>query len=107
MYEQLISEARLEELCNAERDGRCVVLPCKRGQHVFILRGSNICEGEVISVTGKMRNGYFEIWTTIVYTWSGKKYDYEVRGNYGASSFGKTVFLTRAEAEAKLKEGKH
>lgn len=93
---------RLRELVTAEVEGRAVVLPCKRGQHVFVKRDSQICEGEVISVTGKMRNGYFEVWATIVYTWHGKKHDYEVRGNYGASSFGKTVFLTRAEAEQAL-----
>jgi hypothetical protein len=28
---EIFSDERLIELCNGERDGRCIVLPCKRG----------------------------------------------------------------------------
>ena len=31
-----IDDDRLEKICNAERDGRCVVLPCKPGKEVWV-----------------------------------------------------------------------
>ena len=39
---EVISLARLRELADAERDGRVVVLPCKVGEPLFIVR--NLCE---------------------------------------------------------------
>lgn len=34
---EIFTPDRPEELCNAERDGRCVVLPCKVGDTVYEL----------------------------------------------------------------------
>ena len=70
---------KLQEYENAEEDGRLVVLPCKVGTPVFII-GS------------KWRGGRYDQWVnTGNFRWS----DLE--------KFGKTVFLTREDAEAALK----
>lgn len=38
---------RLEEICTAERDGRCVVLPCKVGTRVWFVDNGKIDNGVV------------------------------------------------------------
>ena len=35
-----IKTSRLEEICNAEREGRCVILPCKVGDKEEITNGT-------------------------------------------------------------------
>lgn len=39
-----ISQSRLEEICDAERDGRCVVLPCKVGDKIWVVSDGNAIE---------------------------------------------------------------
>lgn len=89
MYEQLISEARLEELCNAERDGRCVVLPMC-GDKLFYypypdephtLRNTGDGSGIVEAVRVQVRFNNWSGWIPLS--------------------------KTTAEAEAKLKEDEH
>ena len=83
---------RLRELAQADRDGRCVVLPCKQGDTVWRICGPKgrkfVAERKVVSVTmyGPEK---FEIFTNCN-DWLGK-----------------TVFLTREEAEKALKEGEN
>lgn len=81
---------RLEAICNAERDGRCVVLPCKVGDRVYCTN------------TGKIKT---DIVTMFVH--DGKtRFMLENTGNvhWTVERFGKTVFLTRDEAEAALRK---
>lgn len=82
---------RLRELVQADREGRCVVLPCKQGDTVWRICGPKgrkfVAERKVVSVT-MYEPGRFEIFTNCD-DWLGE-----------------TVFLTREEAEAKLKERK-
>lgn len=79
---------RLCELVQANRDGRCVVLPCKRGDTVWRICGPKgrkfVAPREVQSVT-MYEPGKFELFTNC-FDWLGK-----------------TVFLTEEEAEAALK----
>lgn len=78
---------RIRELAQADREGRCVVLPCKRGDTVWRICGPKgrkfVAERTVLSVT-VYEPGKFEIFTNCE-DWLGK-----------------TVFLTREEAEAAL-----
>ena len=76
--ESLCSYTRLRELAEADKDGRVVVLPCKVGDTVYILRRTF----DGADVVGKT-----ELWWTDI------------------PQLGKTVFLTREEAEKAL-EGK-
>ena len=89
---------RLRELVKADRDGRCVVLPCKLHDKVFFVENGCVKETEVDS----FHNWTSGRWKISVHTdrmfdhWKGYEIDF--------SGIGKTVFLTREEAEAKLKE---
>jgi hypothetical protein len=80
---------RLEEICNAERDGRCVVLPCKVGDKVQAavnrpFNGHNLTiHGEVIEIQPVVRVRHSEI-----------RYV-----DFIATDFEKTVFLTQELSE--------
>lgn len=86
---------RIRELLKADRDGRLVVLPCKVGDTVWaILDGAKYareCKVDFVNI------GSFG--TTIVFVIKDG-----LREQYGvtAAAFGKTVFLTREEAEKAL-----
>ena len=86
---------RIRELLKADKAGRLVVLPCKVGDIVWAnldgMRHTRKCVIEFANIGSHV--------TTIVFsTVDG------LREQYGVNpvSFGKTVFLTREEAEAAL-----
>lgn len=89
------SYERLRELAEADKDERLVVLPCKVGDTVLAnldgMRHTRKCVIEFANIGSHV--------TTIVFsTVDG------LREQYGVNpiSFGKTVFLTREEAEKAL-----
>lgn len=92
IYRKLAAYEDLEE------QGRLVVLPCKVGKHLYAATRNIISEFEV---KGFELDGSGMVWVT----WE------VVSGMYGHfridgipdDAIGKTVFLTRAEAEAALK----
>lgn len=77
---------RLREIAEAERDERCVVLPCKFGDTVYSIRHERVPDDDY-----RMS---FHIEMRIV----SQKF-----GLIHADCIGKSVFLTRAEAEEALK----
>ena len=77
---------RLRELAQADREGRCVVLPCKIGDTVYSIRHERVPDDDY-----RMS---FHIEMRIV----SQKF-----GLIHADCIGKSVFLTREEAEAALK----
>lgn len=93
--------SRLVELAEADKDGRVVVLPCKVGQRVFALMDmdKHISECEVKRI-GMGNEIGFIVFEPIGAR--GREYGVALNG------FGKTVFLTREEAEKALQkmEGK-
>ena len=98
--ESLCSFNRLRELAEADKDGRLVVLPCKVGDTVWAnldgMRHPRECVIEFVNIGSHV--------TTIVFsTVDGLREQYGVNH----SSFGKTVFLTREEAEAALEAMKN
>ena len=97
--ESLCSYTRLRELTEADKDGRLVVLPGKVGDIVWAnldgMRHTRKCVIEFANIGIHV--------TTIVFsTVDG------LREQYGVNpiAFGKTVFLTREEAEAALEATK-
>jgi hypothetical protein len=95
---------RLQEICNAERDGRCVILPCKVGDTVYHDSGGfgildYVVEGYAWNETGIIFQaasdsfGVDDIWECLD----------EIE--FYESDIGKTVFLTREEAKQALKGG--
>lgn len=91
----------LRELVEADKAGRCVVMPCKVGDKIYKLFCGGAVEIEVERIVC-WSNGCWKInaHTNRKYTdWKGFEIDF--------SDFGKTVFLTREAAEAALaKEAK-
>ena len=93
--ESLCSYTRLRELAEADRDDRVVVLPCKVGQRVFALLDTDkhISECEVKQIGLGNEIGFVGIEPIGA---RGREYGVSIKG------FGKTVFLTREEAEKAL-----
>lgn len=73
---------RLRELAQADKEGRCVVLPCKAGDTVWRIQYVQNKKGNYVVGIAEIKFGL--LW---------------------ASEFGKTVFLTREEAEKALGGG--
>lgn len=95
LLNQTDDDVRLRELAEADKGGRLVVLPCKVGDIVWAnldeMRHTRKCVIEFVNIGSRV--------TTIVFsTVDG------LREQYGVNpiSFGKTVFLTREEAEKAL-----
>nr|DAH76632.1 MAG TPA: hypothetical protein [Caudoviricetes sp.] len=91
------SISRMVELMKADIEGRVVVLPCKVGDTVWAnldgMRHTRKCVIEFANIGSHV--------ATIVFsTVDGLREQYGVN----PSSFGKTVFLTREEAEKALQE---
>lgn len=91
---------RLRELAEADKDGRVVVLPCKVGQRVFALLDTDKhiseCEIKQIGINNKI--GFIGLEPIGA---RGREYGVALNG------FGKTVFLTREEAERALEAMKN
>ena len=93
--ESICSYTRLRELAEADKDGRLVVLPCKMGQRVFALLDTDkhISECEVKRIGMGNKIGFIGLEPIGA---RGREYGVALNG------FGKTVFLTREEAEKAL-----
>lgn len=90
---------RLRELAEADKAGRVVVLPCKVGQRVFALMDTDkhISECEVKQIGMGNEIGFIGLEPIGA---RGREYGVALNG------FGKTVFLTREEAEKALEARK-
>ena len=93
---------RIRELAQADREGRCVVLPCMIGDTVYVLNHhlGRVFENEVAGFSvGYQSDNRNSVSTVYV-----GKYGSKTFRRWKFQQFGKTVFLTREEAEAALKE---
>ena len=85
---------RAHNLHVADKEGRVIVLPCKVGNVVYGLHG----ERTILPMVAKWIETNADGWTVAAqYTPMAPKF-------YQFSDFGKTVFLTREEAEKALQE---
>lgn len=94
---------RLRELVNADREGRCIVLPCdeffeRLGDYVFTIENGKILE-VLLCYIGYDMNG-----VDCVEAAYSPGYENEKRFEFRFSDVGKSVFLTKEEAENVLKE---
>lgn len=86
---------RLKELVEVDKDGRCVVLPCKIGDTVYDILMGKITEKAIISIHFLLSKSVNHLCLQAI-------------NNRGAlttietENLGKTVFYTREEAEAAL-----
>ena len=89
-----VEPSRLRELAEADKDGRCVlILPCKVGDPVWRI----IRDGEPHITRDEVRDMYFADDMTLCVELVGGRVTF-------TEKFGKTVFLSRAEAERALQE---
>ena len=88
-----VEPSRLRELAEADKDGRCVVLPCKVGDTVWRI----VRDGEPHITRDEVRDMYFADDMTLCVELVGGRVTF-------TEKFGKTVFLTREEAEKALQE---
>ena len=86
-----VEPARLRELAEADKAGRVEVLPCKVGDTVYWVHGAVITECKVYRVQKNRKGLYICLKSNVSH------------GAFRADlSIGKTVFLTREEAEKAL-----
>lgn len=88
-----VEPSRLRELAEADKDGRCVVLPCKVGDTVWRI----VRDGEPHITRDEVRDMYFADDMTLCVDLVGGRVTF-------TEKFGKTVFLSREEAEKALQE---
>ena len=88
-----VEPSRLRELAEADKDGRVVVLPCKVGDTVWRI----VRDGEPHITRDEVRDMYFADDMTLCVELVGGRVTF-------TEKFGKTVFLSRAEAERALQE---
>ena len=99
LTEQLTLLKHIRELAEADKDGRCVVLPCMVGEKIYYLNGKYIIEVEVVG---------YKVDETGAWLFIGETYNPETNRAYHCDleteRIGKTVFLTREEVEKALEE---
>lgn len=96
---------RLKELVQADREGRCVVVPCKVGETVYTIEQEFNGFCTEVKIEKRIIDGCGGNLLNPVWVVSKKPYEL----HYFPSEFGKTVFTTLEEAESaleKMKEGK-
>nr|DAQ36748.1 MAG TPA: hypothetical protein [Caudoviricetes sp.] len=99
-YEQIAEW--LEELKSykdAEEQGLLVRLPCKVGDTVYVPTRNFVSELRITMVSVNMHEAYF--------SWMLNSGIYPNLDGFSKSKLGKSVFLTREEAEKKLEEMKN
>lgn len=80
---------KLADYEDLEKQGRLIKLPCKVGDTVYVIVGKNISVQKIQRATIDSE-GKIEFFTK--------------RRGFALFNIGKTVFLTKSEAQAKLKE---
>ena len=97
-YQDIGSIAHLRELAQAEMDGRLVVMPCRVGDTVHIIRGEAI----ITATAEAIHQWCSRKWKINVHT--DNRHTHWVGYEICLDDFCKTVFLTREEAEEALKK---
>ena len=91
---------RLRELAEADREGRCVVLPCKVGDRVWFTKFMwNYAKQPIPAIVCGIKT----FSSSGTFTFMALTDTNNVSRSFINQDIGKTVFLTREEAEAALK----
>ena len=88
--------ARLQELAEADKDGRLVVLPCKAGDRLYEVTGRKTISVYKVRAIRVELFGLFIEWDIV------EGFVWQSLSGINAGEIGKTVFLTREEAEKEL-----
>lgn len=87
---------RLRELAEADKDGRVVVLPCKVGDRLYEVTGRKTISVYKVKAIRVELFGLFIEWDIV------EGFVWQSLSGINAGEIGKTVFLTREEAEKAL-----
>ena len=110
-HDYVTASERLCEYEDLEEQGLLLRLPCKVGDTVWVITSPfNVFEG--IEYNENLRDECYESFISSVtfyknsvqYRINAKVTNHFISAYYCEQDFGKTIFLTRAEAEQKLKE---
>ena len=93
--------ARLRELAEADKDGRLVVLPCKVGDRLYEVTGRKTISVYKVRAICVELFGLFIEWDIV------EGFVWQSLSGINAGEIGKTVFLTREEAEKALEAKKN
>lgn len=102
-YKKIV--AKLGEYEDLEEQGLLLRLPCKVGDEVWDNDFRKPCKYTITGFSLGECEGYIDEPVSlkeVVYYYSN--YSGSITGSFAVSELGKTVFLTKAEAEQKLKE---
>ena len=96
---------RLKELVQADREGKCVVLPCKIGSKLYrtSMRKMQVYEVSVSREYFHDSKNNATLFAVQIFENGKKSTSYEC---FKEKDIGKTVFLTREEAEAAMEKMK-
>lgn len=87
---------RMKELTEADKDGRLVVLPCKVGDRLYEVTGRKTISVYRVKAIRVELLGLFIEWDIV------EGFVWQSLSGINAEEIGKTVFLTREEAEKAL-----
>lgn len=87
---------RMKELTKADKDGRLVVLPCKVGDRLYEVTGRKTISVYRVKAIRVELLGLFIEWDIV------EGFVWQSLSGINAEEIGKTVFLTREEAEKEL-----
>ena len=98
LTEQLTLLKHIRKLAEADKEGRCIIPPCKVGETVYFVNAKQILEFAVV--------GYAVDETGIswVYSENVDKIGNTTERPFSPDRFGKNTFFTREEAEKALQE---
>lgn len=91
---------RLRELAEADKDGRVVMLPCKVGDRLYEVTGRKTISVYKVKAIRVELFGLFIEWDIV------EGFVWQSLSGMNAGEIGKTVFLTREEAEKVLEAKK-
>lgn len=97
-HDYIKASEKLAEYEDLEEQGLLVRLPCKVGDTVYVPTRNFVSELRITMVSVDMHGAYF--------SWMLNSGIYPNLDGFSKSKLGKTVFLTREEAEKKLEEMK-
>ena len=95
---------RLAELEDKIENGTLVEIPCKVGDTVYFLSGKTIRAEVVKQIKYIIDNGEIDLLNSYIMTDDFYSKDYNF---YRLSKLGKSLFLTKTEAEKKLEDNKN
>lgn len=96
---------KLGEYENLEEQGLLIKLPCRVGDIIWDNDFGKPCAYRITGFSFGEADGYIDdpvITDDIVYYYSN--YNGSIMGSFAMNEIGKSIFLTQAEAEQKLKE---